>query len=156
MRQIFIASTVILLSLSFAGCKADTPWPQDCGAFVQTLAELAPKASGDNTKGYGDKFKGKEVTWNLNFKEINGENLQFDLEPFGIKYVFFSGKPVMIGFKPAPETSEGWKTITPGSQVKISGIIANVFFSTMTPGNNPGKQVPAALVSIENVKRIQD
>ncbi len=154
MKSLVVTLCVMAFVALATGCSSS--WQKDCSAFVQTMTDLASKTNGSSIGGYGDDFKGKEITWNLKFKEIEGENLQFDLEPFGVKYVFFSGKPVMMGFKSAPGTSEVWKTTTPGSQVKISGVVGNVIFIRMSPGNNPGKEVPAAVVTIENVKRVQD
>ncbi len=161
MKRTFIVSIVIVCSQFLAGCQTDTAWRRDCGAFVQTLTDLAPKASVYNTGRYSDQFKGKEVTWNLTFKEIKqdakgGEDLLFDLEPFGINHKFFSGKPVMMGFKSAAGNSEVWKTTTPGSQVRISAVVADVRFLNVAPGNNPDSQSAIAVASLENVKRVSD
>jgi hypothetical protein len=140
-----------------AGVTEVEAWQKDCGAFVEVLADLAPKASGNNSSGYVDRFKSKEVVWKLTFKAINRDirdkfPLTFDLEPFGIqqKKPFFSGKPVMMGFEPEVETAKMWKDIKPGSQVTISAVVLDVFFFVMSPHH------PVASVDLGNVKVCHD
>jgi hypothetical protein len=160
MRRPLILVSVLILTI-WLGCKADTVWQQDCGAFVKELASLATKAGGDNASGYASRLEGKEVTWVLSFKEIGkdkdgNDSLLFDVEPYGIRHEFFSGEPVMLGFKPAPGTSESWKATPTGARVKISAVVANVIFAHLSPGDNPSKTVFIAAASLENVRRVSD
>lgn len=160
MRPTSILLSIVMLS-AWLACKADTAWQQDCGAFVQALSDLASKAKGNNEGNYDKQFEGKKVTWALTFREFGRnekgeESLLFDLEPFGIRHKFFSGKPVMIGFKPASGTSETWKATPPSSQVRISGIVADVVFAALSPGDNPTRQVSISAASVENVRLVRD
>jgi hypothetical protein len=155
-RSILFAAIICAACVNVSTrADSDAAWQKDCRLFVQRLADLAPKASG------GDQFEKKEVLWDLTFKEVSKnkegkEEVQFDLEPFGIKQKFFSGKPVMMGgFAPAPGTIEAWKKIKPDSKVKVKAVVANVFFASLTPDDNPNKSVPIAVVSMENVTPVQ-
>lgn len=149
-------------SLEAGATPTDAAWGTDCGALVQALTDLIPKTSDDISGAVADQFKNKAVAWKLNFKGIakdkrgKDESLLFDLESFGIRQKFFSGKPIMVGFKPAGRTWDSWKTIAPGSQVSITAVLKSVFFATLTPGDNPGMHVRVAFVSVENVKLVQD
>lgn len=159
-KLLYCILTTAILTFSLSSCNTnDTTWQKDCGALVNMLTELASKASGDNTKGYDDRFLKKEVIWELSFKEIKKDNnekesLEFDLERFGILYNFFSGKPIMMSFEPAPGTLETLKNTKPGSLVKISATVTHLSFMTMTPGDNPGRKIQGALVTLGNVKVI--
>jgi hypothetical protein len=168
-------ASVLMVLLMLSGCTSIGPkrsseqqlrsfnsenWQTECGALVQALADLAPK---EVNKIVGkevtvDKqFMGKEVTWELDFmafeRDKNGkESLRFDLDPAGIRYRFFSGKPVMMSFKPAAGTWDSWTAIKRGSRVRITGLVGQIFFATMTPSDNPSKHIPVAMATIENVK----
>jgi hypothetical protein len=147
---------MFLLTTSL-GCTESKTWRQDCGLLVQALERVASKAEGDNNRGYGDQFKGEQVTCVLRFKSVSTnekgeESLLFDLEPFGMRYEFFSGKPVMIGFKPASGSSEMWRATPPGSEVRVSAVVGSVTFATLSPGNNPTKQVYIAAASLEDAR----
>jgi len=126
------------------------------------MTDLASTAEGKNDdRGFGDQFKGQEVIWALRFESIREsdtgeESLVFDVGPCGIRHEFFSGNPVMLEFKPAAGTSEIWKDTPSGSQLTISGVVTDVFFATMSPGDNPSKSVPIAAVSLEAVKRVHE
>lgn len=157
------AITIGCITFLFSCGTSNTSWQKDCGLFIQTLTDLAPKASKSGNGGakYGDKFKNKTVEWDLTFKSISqsdkGEyQIDFDLEPFGIKYKFFSGKPVMMNhFKPATGTLEEWRNIKPDSKIKISAKVSDVFFVTSTPGDNPDMHVPVAVAIVEDTKIIE-
>jgi hypothetical protein len=140
--------------------RNDSLWQKDCDEMIKKLTALAPleiKKTGE----YEDQFINKKVVWKLNFEKTGKNNagekiLDFDLEPFGIMYKFFSGKPVMMDFKPAAGTLSAWKNIKSGSQVKVSGIVTAVSFVTMTPGDSPDRHVPAAIVFVEDVIIIKE
>jgi hypothetical protein len=158
-----LASIIILTACSSPSRESTSgnSWQQDCGAFAHDVTDLSSKTSGKNAGDLSDQFENKEVLWNLNFKGIKqeprtGDTLDFDLEPCGIRQHFFSGKPVFMVFKPAAGTLETWKTSTTGSPVKISAEVSSVHFITISSGGDPDKQVPGALVSLENVRRVRD
>jgi hypothetical protein len=139
-------------------------WQIECGALVQALADLAPlEVIKTDQRFMGKenpiekKYVGKQVIWELKFQSIEKdksgkESLRFDLEPAGIRYRFFSGKPVMMSLSSAAGTWESWAKIKQGSLVRITGQVGQIFFATMTPGDNPNRKIPVAIVMIENVK----
>ncbi len=161
-NTLYYILTTAVLTVTFSSCNNDdTAWQKDCGAFVKTLTEQASKAAGKNTKNYDERFVNKEVIWEVNFKEIkknsNGEeSLEFDLEKFGLLNKFFSGSPIMMSFEPAAGALEAFKNIKHASLVKISATVTHVSFMTMSPGDDPDRKIQGALVTIGNVKIIQD
>ena len=134
-------------------------WQKECGALVQSLTTLARCSQSDASGTVGNQFKNKEIAWELEFLEIQKDKagkelLLFDLEPAGILFKFFSGKPVMMSFEPSAGSLDAWKTIKPGSLTRISGIVGDISLATMTPGDNPNMRVPIAFASIKNVKLV--
>jgi hypothetical protein len=149
-------------NLEVNATATDAAWETDFGALVQTLTDLIPKVPDHNQGVYAEPFENKTVVWKLNFKGIvnvkKGKEklLEFDLEPFGIRYKFFSGKPIMVHFEPAAGTWDSWNTITPGSQVTIFAVLKVILFPTISPGDNPGRHVRIAFVSVTDVKIVHD
>jgi hypothetical protein len=170
-KVVFISIVLVVLTMSF-GCVSTTPrsasvkpissfdpanWQTECGALVQALTDLVPKSVREQNGTSNEQFIGKEVAWELNFiaaeKGKDGkESLRFDLEPSGIKYQFFSGKPVLMSFSPAANTWDSWNTIKQNSRVRITGRIANIMFATVNPKDNSSNKSPIAISLIENVK----
>ncbi len=161
-KLLYCILTTVISTLFFSSCNTNnTAWQKDCGIFIQTMLDLASKSSGKVMGTDTERFKNKEVEWTLNFKEINrdikGEDeLKFDLEPFGISKNIISDKWVIMDFKPAVGTSDTWKTIASGSQVKISAIIHSAFVSIMWPSGSPDKKILNVIVSLENVRIIKN
>ena len=152
--------TAVSTFFFFSCGKNDTAWQKDCGAFVKTITDLASKSAGAKTDDYNDRFKDKEISWELMFKETSkkDETLYFDLQPYGLDNdaELSSNQPVSLVFYPAPGTFDTWKNVASGSLVKISGNIRKVIMVNMNSGSfeHPGKSTAIALVGLENVKKV--
>ena len=136
-------------ALSLASC-ASNAWRKDFGAFVDEIATRASAARGDNTSGYDNAFRNQPVQWTLTYtgiqpQEKGGPTLKFDLDPFGLHQVFFTGKLVMIGFEPAEGTEGAWQALTPGTSVTFTGLVERVSFVTFN-------DKPGAHATIKNVR----
>jgi len=134
-------------------------WQSDFSVFASEVEKLRKTKQGETSleSATGSRYENKQVKWTLTFKGIshNGDKdtVDFDLEPFGIKYKFFSStRLIMAGFEPSPAAVPGWKNMKPGTHVGFAGVCESVSMLTMTPAGGVPRVV--ALVTVSGVTPI--
>lgn len=135
-------------------------WQTDFSVFARQVEKIRESKSNEKPVdgSTGPKFENKRVRWTLRFKAVTVKadkgSVDFDLEPFGIKYKFFSGtRWILAGFEPARSSIPEWQKIKPGTLVTMEGISAQVFIATITPEN--GEPHVVAFATIKEVSPVQ-
>lgn len=135
-------------------------WQTDFSVFASQIEKLRKAKGNEKTPDLstGPTYKNKRIQWSLNFKALsrNGDkdSVDFDLEPFGIRYKFFSGtRLIMAGFQPAASALSEWQKIKAGAQVSFEGVCEQAILGTMTPGDGVPRVV--AFVTVSSVTPIK-
>lgn len=129
-------------------------WQTDFSVFASQIEKFRKTKEGQSSADSfpSTTYENKRVRWTLMLKSVSHDgdkdSIDFDLEPYGIKYKFFSGtRLILTGFQPAKTALPDWQKIKPGVRVTFEGICERVFFPTITPEGGVGRLVAGVRVS---------
>ncbi|MBN1515107.1 hypothetical protein JXA32_00915 [Candidatus Sumerlaeota bacterium] len=103
-------------------------WQTDFRAFIDGFDQEIRAGSVDmaTNNNLEKRYVGKTARWQLVFRGLKDNNIEFDLKPYGIlQKAFSSSRHVWISFYPAPSALIQWKTIKIGTTVDFEGNIEN-------------------------------
>ncbi len=132
-------------------------WQTNFAVFVTQLEEIRKqRARTKNMEfGVGPKYENKRVRWRLPFKSVsqkdNKVTVDFNLEPYGIKYKFFYGtRWVMAAFGAEEAALTEWQAFKRGQMVAFEGVCDTASIMTIRPSDS-GVEHFAVFTSIRGV-----
>jgi len=135
--------------------ERDGGWQNDFDKFCQRYQEFCHRyeeALKNNQEDPKKEFVGKEVVWQLKFKEVDDKGeLQFD----GVRRKLTKGGVTgpWATFQPKAGSKDQWEKIRPGTLVKLRGTINNAIAGGVTDLLT-GEKVPWGMVTVVDAEPI--